>query len=231
MGKCSCRHRGGVVDVEHTGHVWFEPLFEAIASWGSDAIEEIIEARVECLLSASHRPHRDLHRLGVEVRKIVSSLTPDQKRNVVQLLVGWLQGTGDSPWRSEDAVYDLLRAAMTPDEFVLLASGWAADPPSRRLALGAIGGRCPSLEFDRVGRALLRQTLTHDEEESLLRAADLRGAWSGPTSLKYRERVAFFEPWTRDEATAIRRFGEKAHRYFDDQATRCEKREYAEENE
>jgi hypothetical protein len=217
-------------EVDSRGHVWFEPLFEAISSWDSDAIVEIIEARVSSLLSASHRPHRDRHRLGVEVRKVVLSLTPEQKENVVQLLVGWLQGTVDSPWRSEDAVYDMLRAAVTPDEFMALASGWAADAPSRRLALGAIWGRCPSLEFDRVGRALLRQVLTHDEEDSLLRAADLRGAWSGPTSSKYRERVAFFEPWTRDEVPAVRRFGERAHRYFDEQAVRHERQEYAEDN-
>jgi hypothetical protein len=132
--------------------------------------------------------------------------------------------------RPEDAIYDLLRAAMTPDEFTLLAIRWAGEAPTRHLALGAIRGRCPSLEFDQVGRALLRQTLTHDEEDSLLRASDLRGAWSGPTSLKYRERAVFFEPWTRDEAAAIRRFGEKAHRHFDQQATHCEKREFIEEN-
>lgn len=61
-------------------------------------------------------------------------------------------------------------------------------------------------------------------------AADLRGAWSGPTSLKYRERAAFFEPWTRDESSEIRRFGGKALRYFDDRATRFEREEFIEEN-
>lgn len=218
-----------ITEVDSNGFVWFEPLFETIASWGTDSIVEIIEARVERILSLDDRPHRDLHRLGDEVRRVVGLLAPQQKENVVQLLLGWLQGAVDHPLRPEDAVYDLLRAAMTPDEFRLLAIRWAGDAPTRRLAIGAISGRCPSLEFDQVGRALLRQTLTHDEEESLLWASDLR-RWSGPASLKYRERVAFFEPWTRDEAAAIRRFGARAHRYFDEQATRAERQEFIEEN-
>jgi hypothetical protein len=164
------------------------------------------------------------------VLKVVGSLGAEQKRAVAHGLSGWLQTTVENPWGGEDAVYDLLRSTMSADEFTLLAIRWAKGASTLHLAISAIRGRCPSGEFDAVGRVLLGQVLSREEESFLLSAADLHGGMWGPLSPMYRERARFFEGWERDTIPSIRRFGEKARRLFEERATREERQEFLEEN-
>jgi hypothetical protein len=217
-------------EIAHVGFIWFEPLFEMVASWGSDAMVEVVLARVKQLLASGLVSRRGQQRLGKEVLKVVGSLGAEQKRAAAHGLSGWLQTTVENPWGGEDAVYDLLRSTMSADEFTLLAIRWAKGASTLHLAISAIRGRCPSGEFDAVGRVLLGQVLSREEESSLLSAADLHGGMWGPLSPMYRERARFFEGWERDTIPSIRRFGEKARRLFEERATREERQEFFEEN-
>lgn len=217
-------------EVAGPGFIWFEPLFEMVASWESDAIVDVVLARARQLLSSRFDSGRHQQKLGKEIGKVVGSLSREQKRAVSGALAGWLQGSIDNPLREDDAVYDLLRCSMTADEFTALAMRWARDRATRHLAIGAIRGRCPSAEYNVVGRTLLSGQLSSEEESELLSAADLHGGMWGPLSTPYRERARFFEEWERDDALPVRRFGEKARKLFDERASREERQEFLEEN-
>jgi hypothetical protein len=149
---------------------------------------------------------------------------------VVHVLVGWLRGTIENPWRAEDAVFDLLRAALPAGGFMSLALGWAEESSTHPFAIGAIRGRCPSAEFDQIGRALLMHAATDEVGSELLGAADLHGVWTGPSSPKYRERAAFFEEWAKDANASVRRVGERGRDQFTKQALHAERRERMDEN-